>query len=93
MNLLRWVAIIEGWSYLILLGVCMPLKYIFNLPKLTYPVGLAHGVLFVAYLFLVLWQSKKNNWNLLLTTWLGALSLLPFGTFYADKKYFRKVTF
>lgn len=89
MKLLRIIALLEGVSYLLLLGVCMPLKYIFNLPQYTYPVGLAHGVLFVSYCMLVIIYAKKMQWTLKQVAFLEFLSLLPFGTFYAEKRWFR----
>ena len=44
---------IEGWSYLILLFIAMPLKYIFDMPLAVRIVGSAHGLLFVAYVILL----------------------------------------
>ena len=67
----------------------MPLKYIFETPEPTHPIGLAHGVLFVAYCLWVLIVAKEQQWSK--STILRALlaSILPFGTFVADKKLFR----
>ncbi len=86
---LRIIGFLEGLSYLILLGICVPLKYIYSIPEPTKHVGMAHGVLFVTYCILVLLVRKEKTWNLPIT--IGALiaSLLPFGTFMADKKWFR----
>lgn len=91
MNLknLRIVAILEGISYL-LLGITMPLKYVYEMPKPNYFVGMAHGVLFIAYIILVLWVGKKYKWNLLTLFWALLASLIPFGTFVADAKIFKK---
>lgn len=89
LRILRTLAILEGISYLLLIGICMPLKYIFDIPEPTYPVGLAHGVLFVSYCAWVLIVGFKKQWSML-TTFLSLLaSLLPFGTFVADKKFFK----
>jgi integral membrane protein len=85
---LRIVAFLEGCSYL-LLGFTMILKYKFGMPQPNYVVGLAHGILFVLYVVLVLQVSFIHRWNLLKMFWAFVASLIPFGTFYADKALFR----
>jgi integral membrane protein len=85
---LRIVAFLEGCSYL-LLGFTMILKYKFGMPQPNYVVGLAHGILFVLYVVLVLQVSFIHRWNLLKMFWAFVASLIPFGTFYADKAIFR----
>jgi integral membrane protein len=77
---------IEGWSYLILIGIAMPLKYIFNIPQAVLVVGWVHGFLFVAYCLLVLicWIKYKWSFGFAFTT--GIVSLIPFGTFWWNKK-------
>jgi integral membrane protein len=86
---LRIVAFIEGCSYL-LLGFTMILKYKYAMPQPNYIVGLAHGILFVLYVVLLLQVSYLNRWNLVKVFWAFLASLVPFGTFYADKALFRK---
>ncbi len=54
-----------------------------------YIVGLAHGVLFVLYVILLLQVAFLHRWNLLKLFFGFIASLVPFGTFYADKKLFR----
>jgi integral membrane protein len=85
---LRIVAFLEGCSYL-LLGFTMILKYKFGMPQPNYVVGLAHGILFVLYVMLVLQVSFIQRWNLVKIFWAFLASLVPFGTFYADKTLFR----
>jgi integral membrane protein len=85
---LRIVAFIEGCSYL-LLGFTMILKYQFAMPQPNYIVGLAHGILFVIYIVLLLQVSFIHRWNLLKIFLAFLASLIPFGTFYADKVLFR----
>ncbi len=86
---LRLLAILEGISYLLLLGVCMPLKYVWKIPEPTYPVGMAHGVLFVAYCVWVIVVAVERKWSLVKISWALLASLLPFGTFVADAKIFK----
>jgi integral membrane protein len=87
---LRIVAFIEGCSYL-LLGFTMVLKYKFSMPQPNYFVGLAHGIFFILYIFLLLQVSLLYRWNLLKIFMAFLASLIPFGTFYADKVIFRKI--
>jgi len=86
---LRIIGIAEGISFLLLLGVCMPLKYILMIPGPTFFVGLAHGVLFVVYCFGVLFVARELKWSILTTLLALVASVLPFGTFVADRKIFR----
>jgi integral membrane protein len=86
---LRIVAFLEGCSFL-LLGVTMILKYKFAMPQPNYVVGLAHGILFVLYVGLVFQVSFLQKWNLVKMFWAFLASLVPFGTFYADKVLFRE---
>ena len=87
---LRIIAFIEGCSYL-LLGFTMILKYKFSIPQPNYIVGLAHGMLFVLYIVLLLQVSFLYRWSILKMFLAFLASLIPFGTFYADKALFRKV--
>ncbi|MEY3539601.1 MAG: hypothetical protein RL188_1018, partial [Bacteroidota bacterium] len=85
---LRIVAFMEGCSYL-LLGFTMILKYKFSMPLPNYIVGSAHGFLFVLYIILLLQVAFLHRWNLLKMFLAFVASLVPFGTFYADKVLFR----
>ena len=85
---LRIIAFLEGCSFL-LLGFTMILKYHYSMPQPNYIVGLAHGVLFILYVILLLQVSFKHRWNFLKIVIAFVASLIPFGTFYADKALFR----
>lgn len=86
---LRIVAFVEGCSYL-LLGFTMLLKYKFSLPQPNYIVGMAHGILFVAYILLLVQVAFLHRWSIFKIFLAFLASLIPFGTFYADKKLFRQ---
>lgn len=86
---LRIIAFIEGCSYL-LLGFTMILKYKFSIPQPNYIIGLAHGILFVLYIVLLFQVSFLYRWNIFKSFMAFLASLIPFGTFYADKVLFRK---
>lgn len=90
MKLFRLVAVLEGISYLLLLFVCMPLKYLLDIPEPTYPVGLAHGVLFVSYGLLAIVESFSAKWSIKTTLMVLAASLLPMAPFYVEKKMLRQ---
>ena len=81
-NGFRWIANLEGISFLVLLIIAMPLKDLFDSPWMVQQVGMAHGVLFVAYVVAVLFVRKELGWNVKQTLLALALSFVPFGTFY-----------
>lgn len=78
---------LEAISFLVLLGVAMPLKYIYDMPEYVRIVGMAHGILFVLYIFGAYWLCEKLNWKFKIFLIFIVCSILPFGPFYADKKY------
>ena len=82
----RLVGVLEGISYLVLLGIAMPLKYLADKPDAVKYVGWAHGVLFVAFCLLLVRVWIKYKWSFMKTTAAFIASLLPFGTFILDKK-------
>ena len=84
-TLLKLIAILEGISYL-LFGITIPLKkmYDFHLPNKI--VGMSHGILFILYILLVLINTKKQNWTFKTQVYLYLASIIPFGTFIAEKK-------
>lgn len=87
--LLRVFAFFEGISFLLLLGVAMPMKYAYDDPSLVKSIGMAHGILFVLYVLFLLLAHFQYKWKLLITIKAFIASFIPFGTFYADKKWFR----
>jgi len=86
---LRIVAFLEGISYLVLLGIAMPLKYFVGLPQAVRVVGMAHGVLFVLFVILLIQVATEKSWSFKKSALSFVSSLVPFGTFYADSRWFR----
>jgi integral membrane protein len=86
LSFLRILGNIEGVSYLLLLGVAMPMKYFFEMPMAVKIVGMAHGVLFIAYCLLLATSMKKHAWSFLFGLYLFVATLIPFGTFITDRK-------
>lgn len=85
----RTIAFLEGCSF-ILFGITMPLKYMLGIPKPNYFVGMVHGLLFITYVLLLALVSMQNKWSIKKIALSFLASLIPFGTFYADKKLFRE---
>jgi len=86
---LRVISYLEGISYILLLFIAVPIKYYANDPSLVKLLGMPHGLLFVAFVILSLVNSKKYNWSFIKTIVVLISSIIPFGTFYVDYKYFK----
>lgn len=84
LNRFRTVGIYEGISYLLLLGIAMPLKYWAGIPEFVKYVGWAHGALFVLYMVALLQVTLVYRWSFLKVSWAVVASLIPFGTFVLD---------
>ena len=88
---LRLVAFLEGTSFLVLLFVAMPLKYLAGLPLAVRIVGSLHGLLFVMFLVALYRAGSQRGWPL--RRWLiaGVASVVPFGTFVFDGSLRREI--
>lgn len=83
----RIAAIAEGISFLVLLGIAMPLKYLAKIPIAVTIAGSMHGVLFIAFIRLA-WETKNKYAKT--GSWMGRAllaSILPFGTIVMDKQW------
>lgn len=89
---LRIVAFIEGVSFLVILFITMPLKYGFDMPQPNKIIGMLHGVLFLAYILVVIQARETYRWNLKTTALALLASIVPFGTFWADAKIFKPLS-
>ena len=83
----RITSYLEGISYLLLLGVGVPLKYLAGNDVIVKSLGMPHGILFMAYIFLAIIIKQKVNWDTKTMIIVLIASVIPFGTFYVDKKY------
>ncbi len=83
---LHWLGYSEAFSWLILLLVAMPLKYIWNKPLLVTYVGWVHGILFILYCIHLLLVTKLLHWPLKKLFIGGLAAFLPFGTLWFDKQ-------
>lgn len=82
----RIAGFLEGISFLVLLFVAMPLKYVYGMPLYTKIVGMTHGLLFIAFLILLLQSAQRYNFSKKDSIIFFIASLLPFGTFFTDKR-------
>lgn len=83
---LRIIGFVEGISYLLLLFVAMPLKYLAGLPAAVSAVGMAHGVLFVLFVAALGHAALAAGWGMRRVAWAFASAVVPFGTFYLDAR-------
>ena len=83
----KMIAIIEGWSFMLLLLIGMPLKYYAGIPLPVKLLGWMHGVLFVAYAALLLNVWLKCGWSFMKALLALAVSFIPLGTFWFERKY------
>ena len=85
---LRLLAYVEGISFLILLFITMPLKYALNYHEPNQVFGMMHGILFILYVFAVIQIKIEQDWKMKKTILALLASVIPFGTFWADKRLF-----
>lgn len=90
-KIFKFTAILEGFSYLFLLSNMLFIKpdNMVLYKTLLFPIGMTHGILFIAYLYLAFMIKEKQNWSFkdLAVVLLG--SLIPFGAFFIEKKYLK----
>ena len=83
---LRTIAKIEAVSFLLLVGVAMPLKYLAHQPLAVKVVGWIHGVLFVVFCAALLRTMLTARWPLSRGALVFIAALLPFGPFVVERR-------
>ena len=83
---LRLLGLLEGSSFLLLLGVAMPLKYLAGMPQMVRVVGALHGALFVLFVGAVLRVAIEQRWPVRAVLEALAAAVLPFGPFVLDAR-------
>ncbi|WP_164019129.1 DUF3817 domain-containing protein [Pyxidicoccus trucidator] len=86
----RAVALAEGLSFIALLFIAMPLKYLAGMPLGVRVVGMVHGLLFVLYLFALLEVAIACRWSLVRVLGAFGASLVPFGNFVLEARLRRE---
>jgi len=88
-NFFRIVAFLEGLSYILLMSVGLYFKYQLGDPSYVKLLGMPHGLLFVSYLILAFLIKDDEQWGNKDFGIIMLASILPFGTFYIDRKYLK----
>ncbi len=83
---LRTWALVEGVSYLLLLFVAMPLKYLAGQPLAVKVAGMAHGALFVVVAVLLVFALVVARWPVGRAAFVFLCTLVPFATFLIDRR-------
>jgi len=86
----RLIALLEGVSYILLLFIAVPIKYLFNDPSYVKLLGMPHGILFLIYLVLAIYIKLTLNLNLKTFLFICIAAFIPCGTFYIELKYLNK---
>ena len=84
----KTIAVLEGISFLAIF-ITMYFKYQHEIGLPNKIVGYIHGVLFMLYIFYAFKVWKSEKWSLQTLAIVLLASIIPFGTFYVDKKYLK----
>lgn len=89
LRIFKITAILEGISYILLFANMLFIKPIFFTlyKQLLFPIGMSHGFLFMGYIGLAFLLKESQKWNIKTFFVILVASILPFGTFYVEKKY------
>ncbi|MDA0316059.1 MAG: DUF3817 domain-containing protein [Bacteroidetes bacterium] len=86
LKIFRIIAFIEGLSYVLLLFIAVPIKYLNNDPSYVKMLGMPHGLLFMGYVALAIVLRTDNQWIKNNFFMVLMVSVIPFGTFVVEKK-------
>lgn len=86
-QLFKIISFLEAVSFIVLLCVAMPLKYIWDMPQLVQVVGMAHGVLFILYIVFAIYAWQVLHWSFKKLSIAILCSVVPFGPFYVERNY------
>lgn len=91
LKIFKIIAVLEGISYLALFSNMLFIKpndfILYH--KLLYPIGMSHGILFIGYIGFAILLKKTREWNFLDLGIILSASLLPFATFFIEKRYLK----
>ena len=86
----RIVAFLEGVSYILLMTIGLYFKYLLNDESYVKLLGMPHGLLFVLYIIIAFLLREDEGWDTKDFSIVLLASVIPFGTFYIDRKYLLK---
>ena len=84
-NIFKIISLLEGVSYILLLFIAVPIKYLQGNPEYVKLLGMPHGLLFVLYIVLAIMLKQELKWTTKIFGMVCLLSILPFGTFFVGK--------
>ncbi|PAW91964.1 hypothetical protein CKK33_00025 [Mucilaginibacter sp. MD40] len=87
---LRIIAFLEGISLLLLIFIAVPLKYFGHNPAMVKAMGPVHGVLFLLFIYNTISVGIEQRWPRSVIYKVLVACVIPFGTFYVDRKVLRK---
>jgi integral membrane protein len=87
---LRAISIAEGVSYLVLLGIAMPLKYLAGQPEAVSVFGSLHGLLTILFVLAVAHVWAERRWPVRRVILALIASVIPFGAFALDARLRRE---
>ena len=88
---LRIIAFLEGISLLVLIFIAVPIKYIAHYPSMVKAMGLIHGALFLLFVVNTISVGVEQRWKWETMGKVLLACIIPFGTFYIDRKVLRTV--
>ena len=84
------ISLLEGVSYILLLLIAVPIKYIEGNEFWVKILGMPHGILFILYIIMACIIKKEQKWSNKEFLIILMASLIPFGTFYVNNKHLKK---
>jgi integral membrane protein len=90
LSLFRVVSFLEGISYVVLLGIAMPLKYVAGHPEAVTHAGRIHGALFVLFVIALVAASREQGWHRRAMTIAMIAAVLPLGAFWLEHQIRRR---
>lgn len=81
-RILAWTT---GTMLIVLTFVAMPLKYLFDRPRLVEVIGPIHGALYALYVLIAFDLAIRAKWGLGRTVWLLLAGTIPFASFVTDR--------
>ena len=82
----RMIGIAEGISFLVLLLIAMPLKYLMHIPEAVKITGWIHGALFITFIYLAFEVMGVLNKNFIWFLKAFVAAFIPLGTFVFDRE-------
>ncbi len=87
LKIFRLISFLEGVSYLLLVFIAVPIKYLGDNEAFVKMLGMPHGLLFIVYIILATMLKYELSWKPKMFWIILIASIVPFGTFYIDRKY------